>query len=251
MPLISQKMFKQHLAGRCPAGKCLNLVHYYIDPKLCRGKGECAAVCPRNAIEGGKGFISVIDEFECDKCGICLDKCPEHAIKMVSGKLPKLPDEPISLSGSKTDKSENNPVRRKRVRPVKPAKLYTNKIKNESNEQEEVHVKGDLPVKEMEADVIIVAGGPAGLAAAVTAGENNLTSIVFEKSNTTGGAANMGMGPLGIDTKVQRRNFNQISFEKAFELHMDYTHWRVDADLVIRILLKVRRYNRMAGRNGS
>ena len=35
----------------------------------------------------------------------------------------------------------------------------------------------------------------------------------------------MGMGPLGIDTKVQRRGFNQITVEKALDLHMDYTHW--------------------------
>ena len=44
-------------------------------------------------------------------------------------------------------------------------------------------------MKTMEADVIVVAAGPAGLAAAITAGENDLKGIVFEKSNTTGGAA--------------------------------------------------------------
>ncbi|MBE5970586.1 MAG: FAD-binding protein [Lachnospiraceae bacterium] len=87
-------------------------------------------------------------------------------------------------------------------------------------------------MKQMEADLIIVAGGPAGLAAAVTAGENNLKTILFEKSNTCGGAANMGMGPLGINTDVQKKTFNRISFEEAFQKHMEYTHWRVDADLV-------------------
>ena len=39
-------------------------------------------------------------------------------------------------------------------------------------------------MKTMEADVIVVAAGPAGLAAAITAGENDLKAIVFEKSNT-------------------------------------------------------------------
>ena len=58
-------------------------------------------------------------------------------------------------------------------------------------------------MKIMNTDVAIVAGGPAGLAAAITAGENGLSSILFEKANTTGGAANMGMGPLGINTKNQ------------------------------------------------
>nr|WP_242951720.1 FAD-dependent oxidoreductase [Clostridium felsineum] len=87
-------------------------------------------------------------------------------------------------------------------------------------------------MKKMDTDIIIVAGGPAGLAAAITAGENNLKSIIFEKSTTTGGAANMGMGPLGIDSKVQRNNFNNISVKEALDMHMKYTHYRVDGDLV-------------------
>lgn len=87
-------------------------------------------------------------------------------------------------------------------------------------------------MKKMEADVIVVAAGPAGLAAAITAGENDLKTIVFEKANTTGGAANMGMGPLGIGTKIQKRGFYEITKEKAFDIHMKYTHYRVDADLV-------------------
>lgn len=87
-------------------------------------------------------------------------------------------------------------------------------------------------MKTMETDVIIIGGGPAGIAAAITAGENDLKSIIFEKSNTTGGAANMGMGPLGIGTKIQRSNFNEITKEEAYDIHMKYTHYRVDADLV-------------------
>ena len=35
-------------------------------------------------------------------------------------------------------------------------------------------------MRQMETDVIIVAGGPAGLAAAITVGENDLKSIVLD-----------------------------------------------------------------------
>lgn len=87
-------------------------------------------------------------------------------------------------------------------------------------------------MKKMEADVIVVAAGPAGLAAAITAGENDLKAVVFEKANTTGGAANMGMGPLGIGTKIQKRSFYEITKDEALALHMKYTHYRVDEDLV-------------------
>ena len=87
-------------------------------------------------------------------------------------------------------------------------------------------------MKTMTTDVAIVAGGPAGLAAAVTVGEGGLKSVIFEKSATTGGAANMGMGLLGIDTSIQRENFNDISVAEALAAHMEYTHFRVDQDLV-------------------
>ena len=65
-------------------------------------------------------------------------------------------------------------------------------------------------MKTMEADVIVVAAGPAGLAAAITAGENDLKAIVFEKSNTTGGAANMGMGHL-VSVQNTRKKHSAIS----------------------------------------
>ena len=89
-------------------------------------------------------------------------------------------------------------------------------------------------MKQMQADVIVVAAGPAGLAAAITAAENDLKVLVFEKSNTSRGAANMGMGPLGINTSIQRSTFNDISVPYALNKHMEYTHYRVDAALVSR-----------------
>ena len=89
-------------------------------------------------------------------------------------------------------------------------------------------------MKQMQADVVIVAGGPAGMAAAIEAADAGLSVLVFEKSNTTGGAANMGMGPLGINTSIQRSNFNEISVPYALEKHMEYTHYRVEEALVSR-----------------
>ena len=37
---------------------------------------------------------------------------------------------------------------------------------------------------------------------------------------------------LGIGTKIQKNMFNDITVEDAFDIHMNYTHYRVDADLV-------------------
>lgn len=87
-------------------------------------------------------------------------------------------------------------------------------------------------MKELNCDVVVVAAGPAGLAAAISAAESDLSVIVLEKSMNAGGAANMAMGPLGIGTSVQRRELSTMDKNKAFDMFMNYTHWRVDGNLV-------------------
>ncbi len=87
-------------------------------------------------------------------------------------------------------------------------------------------------MKQMETDVIVVAAGLSGLAAGIAAAENGARVITFEKSNTTGGAANMGMGPLGVGSRIQREHMVSLTPGEAFRKHMYYTHYRVDARMV-------------------
>ena len=87
-------------------------------------------------------------------------------------------------------------------------------------------------MKKLEADVIVVAAGPAGLSASIAAAEKGAKVITFEKASTTGGTGNMGMGPFGVESRIQRLNQKGPSRDQAFKKFMDYTHWRVDAQLV-------------------
>lgn len=82
--------------------------------------------------------------------------------------------------------------------------------------------------------IAVIAAGPSGLSAAVQAAEDGAEVIVLEKTAAVGGAANMGMGPLGIGTKYQKQTMNDITVEKAFNMFMEYTHYNVDARLVKR-----------------
>ena len=87
-------------------------------------------------------------------------------------------------------------------------------------------------MKKMEAEVIVVAAGLSGMAAACAAGEAGAKTLVFEKANTTGGAANMAMGPLGVGSRIQRASMVSITPGEAFRKHMFFTHYKVDARLV-------------------
>lgn len=87
-------------------------------------------------------------------------------------------------------------------------------------------------MKKFETDVIVVAAGLSGLAASIAAAENGASVMTFEKSTTTGGAANMGMGPLGVGSRIQREHMISLTPGEAFRKHMYFTHYRVDARMV-------------------
>ncbi len=87
-------------------------------------------------------------------------------------------------------------------------------------------------MNQIEADVVVIAAGVSGLAAAITAAERGAKVLVFEKATTTGGTGNMGMGLLAVESRLQRLKQIGLTKEAAFKIFMDYTHWRVDARLV-------------------
>lgn len=87
-------------------------------------------------------------------------------------------------------------------------------------------------MQKVTADIGIIAAGPAGLAASVAAAEQGVSVVVFEKMANAGGTANMGMGPFGVESRIQKVLLDDLTKEKAFQMMMDYTHWAVDARIV-------------------
>jgi fumarate reductase flavoprotein subunit len=87
-------------------------------------------------------------------------------------------------------------------------------------------------MNQLEADVVVIAAGAAGLPAAISAAQSGASVIAFEKGATTGGTANMGMGPFGVESRLQKLKQMGPTRDEAFKIFMDYTHWRVDARLV-------------------
>jgi NADP-reducing hydrogenase subunit HndC len=65
---------------RCPAGVCKNLMHYEIQPDVCKGCTACARKCPVGAISGTVKQPHTIDVKKCIKCGACIETCRFGAI---------------------------------------------------------------------------------------------------------------------------------------------------------------------------
>ncbi len=87
-------------------------------------------------------------------------------------------------------------------------------------------------MNKLETDVIVIAAGVSGLAAAISAAQCGVKVIAFEKGSTTGGTGNMGMGPFGVESRLQKLKQMGPTRDEAFRIFMDYTHWRVDGQLV-------------------
>jgi NADH-quinone oxidoreductase subunit F len=71
--------YEAHLAGRCPAGKCKELIHYRIDDR-CIGCTLCAQHCPVDAIPLAPYARHVIDQQVCTRCDTCRQVCPTKAV---------------------------------------------------------------------------------------------------------------------------------------------------------------------------
>ena len=73
--------YEAHIRDRrCPAGVCLALVDFSIDPGKCSGCGLCAKACDAGAILGEPGAAHRIDPDRCVKCGRCIGVCSRDAV---------------------------------------------------------------------------------------------------------------------------------------------------------------------------
>ncbi len=73
--------YEAHLEGRCPTGKCKELITYYIDDE-CIGCTICAQKCPVDAIGFKPHEKHEIDTELCTSCDICRQDCPTGAVKI-------------------------------------------------------------------------------------------------------------------------------------------------------------------------
>ncbi len=92
----------------------------------------------------------------------------------------------------------------------------------------------------LEARLVIVGGGGAGLAAAVQAAENGASDImIIEKRGSPGGNTALAGGLFGCESPVQAREKIVADRDELFKRAMDWAHWsRIDPKILHAFLNK-------------
>jgi fumarate reductase flavoprotein subunit len=91
----------------------------------------------------------------------------------------------------------------------------------------------------LEADVVVIGGGAAGLPAAVTAIEKGANSVILiEKRLALGGNASRAEGVFGVESPVQRREMVFASSDDIYKKIMNWHHYSRIDPLIFRAYLK-------------
>jgi fumarate reductase flavoprotein subunit len=92
--------------------------------------------------------------------------------------------------------------------------------------------------KNLQYDLVVIGAGGAGLAAAVSAAENQAKVLVLEKRDRAGGATMFAEGPFAAESPTQKRLNIQCTKDELFNIHMYYNHWTLNAQQVRTVIDK-------------
>jgi thioredoxin reductase (NADPH) len=166
-------------------------LHPVIDPARCVGCGACAHACPEGDIIGMIADKAVLlDPASCIGHGACKTACPVGAIDLVFGSARRGVDIPV-VSPS----FESNVPGLFIAGELGGMGLIANAIEQGKQAIDSVSKHQNVGNPDRY-DVIIVGGGPAGIAASLAAKEKGLSALTLERDDLGGTVARYPRGKL-------------------------------------------------------
>jgi fumarate reductase flavoprotein subunit len=95
-----------------------------------------------------------------------------------------------------------------------------------------------MTAENLSAELVVVGGGGAGLAAALAAAENGCRSVmVLEKAGSAAGSTAMAHDIFGAESPVQKRLGIEASRDELFKTAMEWAHWTKINPRVVRAFI--------------
>ncbi|MBK7143004.1 MAG: NAD(P)-binding domain-containing protein [bacterium] len=153
-----------------------------VDKSQCIGCGACVKACPEGDVLGVVwGVAEVINGERCVGHGYCEVACPVGALKVGLGDIKTRPDIPIMSSVNETSVPGLFIAGE-----LGGLSLIRNAIGQGRMVVDEIARRIGKPTKSDLYDVVIVGAGPAGISAALTAIQHNLSYLLLDEREIGG-----------------------------------------------------------------
>ena len=153
-----------------------------IDYYRCIGCGACVSACPEGGVLGlVQGKATIINGLKCVGHGLCGEACPVNGIKVGLGDIKTREDIPV-LSAA----GETNLPGIYIAGELGGLALIKNAITQGNKIVTQIAKSGTKKSREDTYDVVIVGAGPAGLSAALTAKQHNLSYLLLDQQAAGG-----------------------------------------------------------------
>jgi thioredoxin reductase/Fe-S-cluster-containing hydrogenase component 2 len=179
-------------------------LHPVIDPVLCVGSFSCTKVCPEGDVIGVvDGVASLIEAEKCIGHARCAVECPVGAIKLVYGTAE------VGVDLPRTDEHfESGREGVFIIGELGGMGLIKNCLRQGLAVGSELKKKlGKSMATETFTDVVVVGGGPAGIAAAVACRRQGLDVRVLEQDTLGGCVAHYPRGKVVMSERVEMPGF--------------------------------------------
>ncbi len=190
-------------------------LHPVIDPALCVGCSACTHACPEGRIIGMiAGKAELIDPQSCIGHGACKTACPVGAIDLVFGSARRGVDIPVV-----TPQFESTVPGLFIAGELGGMGLIANAIE-QGRQAIDAVAKRDRSGENDLYDVVIVGGGPAGIAASLAAKEKKLNYLTLEQDTLGGTVARYPRNKLVMTRPAVLPLFGKVKLRSVRKEHL-------------------------------
>lgn len=185
-------------------------LHPVIDLETCIGSGACIEACPEKDILGwASGRAKVINASRCIGHGACFHACPVQAISLCMGTEKRGVDLPhVSPS------FETNITNLFIAGELGGMGLIKNAVV-QGKEAIEYIVKRRKGLVNTQYEVIIIGAGPAGIAASLSAVQNNMNYLTLEQDTLGGTVYSFPRKKIIMTSPMELPLYGKVKFKET------------------------------------